>query len=78
MPLTPSPKPILVKIAPDLSFPQIEEILALATGHKLAGIVATNTTIDHSSLAATDPVRRTGRAERRTVASTRDGNRALS
>ncbi len=44
----PSPKPILVKIAPDLSFPQIEEILSLATGHRLAGIVATNTTIDHS------------------------------
>ena len=43
-----SPKPVLVKIAPDLSFPQIEEILSLATGHRLAGIVATNTTVDHS------------------------------
>lgn len=46
----PQPKPMLVKIAPDLSFAQIEEILALAAEHSLAGIVATNTTIDHSSL----------------------------
>ena len=45
-----SPKPVLVKIAPDLSFSQIEEILALATAHRLAGIVATNTTVDHSSV----------------------------
>ena len=48
----PSPTPMLVKIAPDLAFPQIEEILGLAGQHGLAGIVATNTTIDHSSLPA--------------------------
>ncbi len=46
----PSPRPMLVKIAPDLAFSQIEEILELAVQHELAGIVATNTTIDHSSL----------------------------
>ena len=40
-------KPLLVKIAPDLTFEQIEEILALASDHHLSGIVATNTTIDH-------------------------------
>ena len=40
-------KPLLVKIAPDLTFEQIEEILTLASEHRLAGIVATNTTIDH-------------------------------
>ncbi len=51
----PSPKPMLVKIAPDLTESQIEEILALATGHRLAGIVATNTTVDHSSLSAGSP-----------------------
>src|SRR5207244_2437921 len=39
--------PILLKIAPDLTFYQIDEILALIEKHKLAGIVATNTTIDH-------------------------------
>jgi dihydroorotate dehydrogenase len=38
-------KPILVKIAPDLSFEAIDEILELAMQRQLAGIVATNTTI---------------------------------
>jgi dihydroorotate dehydrogenase len=38
-------KPILVKIAPDLSFEAIDEILQLAQQRQLAGIVATNTTI---------------------------------
>jgi len=38
-------KPILVKIAPDLSFDAIDEILELAGPRNLAGIVATNTTI---------------------------------
>jgi dihydroorotate dehydrogenase len=38
-------KPILVKVAPDLSFDALDEILALAGPRQLAGIVATNTTI---------------------------------
>jgi dihydroorotate dehydrogenase len=38
-------KPLLVKVAPDLSFEAIDEILELAIGRQLAGIVATNTTI---------------------------------
>ncbi|MBV9657844.1 MAG: quinone-dependent dihydroorotate dehydrogenase [Verrucomicrobia bacterium] len=54
-----SPKPLLVKIAPDLTFAQIEEILDLVTRHALAGIVATNTTVDHSLLPASAP-RETG------------------
>jgi dihydroorotate dehydrogenase len=37
-------KPILVKIAPDLSFEAIDEILTLASDCAIAGIVATNTT----------------------------------
>jgi dihydroorotate dehydrogenase len=45
-------KPLLVKIAPDLTFEQIGEILSLASEHHLAGIVATNTTIDHQSVPA--------------------------
>lgn len=45
-----SQKPLLVKIAPDLSWEAIEEILSLATEHNLAGLVATNTTTDHSSV----------------------------
>lgn len=41
-------KPVLVKIAPDLEFGAIEEILALISEHNVAGIIATNTTLDHS------------------------------
>ena len=39
------PKPILVKVAPDLAFEALDEILELAGPRKIAGIVATNTTI---------------------------------
>jgi dihydroorotate dehydrogenase len=39
--------PILLKIAPDLTFDQIDDVVGLVEQHKLAGIVATNTTIDH-------------------------------
>ena len=39
------PVPILVKVAPDLSFQALDEILELAGPRRLAGIVATNTTI---------------------------------
>jgi len=40
--------PLLLKIAPDLDWPQIDEILELVTAHGLAGLIATNTTLDHS------------------------------
>jgi dihydroorotate dehydrogenase len=39
-------KPILVKVAPDLSFEALDEILELASSRQIAGIVATNTTIE--------------------------------
>jgi len=50
--LSPGPRlrPVLLKIAPDLDYPQIEEIIALVEQHGLAGLVATNTTLDHSSV----------------------------
>ena len=38
-------KPILVKVAPDLSFEALDEILKLILPRQIAGIVATNTTI---------------------------------
>jgi dihydroorotate dehydrogenase len=38
-------KPILVKVAPDLSFEALDEILELVAPRQIAGIVATNTTI---------------------------------
>jgi dihydroorotate dehydrogenase len=42
----PSPsKPVLVKVAPDLSFEALDEILELVEPRGIAGIVATNTTI---------------------------------
>jgi dihydroorotate dehydrogenase len=41
---------LLVKIAPDLSDQQALEIAALAQDEGLAGLIATNTTLDHSAL----------------------------
>ena len=40
----PAPVPILVKVAPDLSFQALDQIMELAGTRHLAGIVATNTT----------------------------------
>ncbi|XHR30234.1 MAG: quinone-dependent dihydroorotate dehydrogenase [Chthoniobacteraceae bacterium] len=48
----PAPKPLLLKIAPDLEWAQIDEILQLVTDHGLAGLIATNTTLDHSPVPA--------------------------
>jgi len=45
-------RPLLVKIAPDLQWAAIEEIIGLAHEHELAGIIAVNTTIDHSYVPA--------------------------
>jgi dihydroorotate dehydrogenase len=41
----PAGKPILVKVAPDLAFEALDEILELVGPRQLAGIVATNTTV---------------------------------
>jgi dihydroorotate dehydrogenase len=43
-------KPILIKIAPDLEWRDIQDILNLATSYNLAGVIATNTTIRRDSL----------------------------
>ena len=45
-------KPVLVKIAPDLEWAALEEIIALAKEHAVAGLIATNTTIDQGALPA--------------------------
>lgn len=42
-------KPVLVKIAPDLTPVELEQIIATSEQHGIAGMVATNTTLDHSS-----------------------------
>ncbi|MFL5789455.1 MAG: quinone-dependent dihydroorotate dehydrogenase [Flavisolibacter sp.] len=43
-------RPLILKIAPDLNQSQLDDIIDLALEIKLDGIVATNTTIDRSSL----------------------------
>ncbi len=43
-------KPVLVKIAPDLTWEAVDDVLALVEEHRIAGIIATNTTIDHSTV----------------------------
>jgi dihydroorotate dehydrogenase len=45
-----NPKPVFVKIAPDLSDAAVEELTSLALEMKVAGIVATNTTIRRDGL----------------------------
>jgi dihydroorotate dehydrogenase len=44
-------KPILLKIAPDLTKEQLDDVIDLAMEIKLDGLVATNTTIDRYGLA---------------------------
>jgi dihydroorotate dehydrogenase len=45
-----TPKPVLVKIAPDISSAELEEIIATCEQNEVAGVIATNTTLDHSSI----------------------------
>lgn len=44
------PKPILLKIAPDLTNEQLDDILEIVKSTKISGIIATNTTIGRSGL----------------------------
>ncbi len=43
-------KPILLKIAPDLSFEQLDDIVEIVKETKIAGLIATNTTIAREGL----------------------------
>lgn len=43
-------KPIVVKISPDLTSVELEAIVAACEENGVAGIIATNTTLDHSSI----------------------------
>ena len=49
-----TPKPLLLKIAPDLTEEQLADIVSLSFETKLSGLVATNTTISRADL-MTDP-----------------------
>ena len=50
MAVKPKHKAILLKIAPDLSNAQLDDIIAIVAEVKIEGIIATNTTIDRSML----------------------------
>ncbi len=45
-----SRRPLFVKVAPDLAEEDLVAIVLLAEQEKLAGLIATNTTLDHSSI----------------------------
>ena len=45
-----SPKPILLKIAPDLTDSQLMDIIDIVNTTKIAGVIATNTTISREGL----------------------------
>lgn len=47
----PAPKPLLLKIAPDLTNGQLDDILDIARETQLDGLIATNTTISREGLA---------------------------
>jgi len=46
----PNPKPILLKIAPDLTQEQLDDIIEIVGTTKIAGLIATNTTISRDGL----------------------------
>ncbi|MER7459412.1 quinone-dependent dihydroorotate dehydrogenase [Micromonospora sp. NPDC126480] len=50
-------KPVLVKIAPDLTEPAIAELLEVCLARGAAGVIATNTTLARDGLAPADRVR---------------------
>jgi dihydroorotate dehydrogenase len=43
-------KPLLVKIAPDLDWPDIDAVIEVAQEYRLAGLIATNTTLSRQGL----------------------------
>jgi dihydroorotate dehydrogenase len=51
------PKPLLLKIAPDLTDTAIASALRCCVDHGLAGVIATNTTLSRTGLAAPDVAR---------------------
>ncbi len=52
----PSPKPILLKISPDLNYHQLDELIEIAKKTEIAGFVATNTTVLRDNLNTNDRI----------------------
>ena len=50
-------RPILLKIAPDLTIEQLDDIVEIVTQSKIAGVIATNTTISRDGLVTGDSVK---------------------
>lgn len=51
------PKPILLKIAPDLTDSQLDDIVEIVQETKIAGVIATNTTISRADLVSEDSLK---------------------
>ncbi len=51
------PKPLLLKIAPDLGWEQLDDIIGLAREVELSGLVATNTTISRDGLSQNSTIK---------------------
>ena len=49
-----NPKPLLLKIAPDLTNGQLDDIISLSSEVNLSGLVAANTTTNRAQLETTD------------------------
>ncbi|NUR99275.1 MAG: quinone-dependent dihydroorotate dehydrogenase [Kribbellaceae bacterium] len=64
------PKPILVKIAPDLTTTAIDELLQVCTDTGVAGIIATNTTIGRPGVESHPLSKQTGGLSGRPLAET--------
>lgn len=52
----PKPKPILLKIAPDLTDEQLLDIIDIVNETKIAGVIATNTTLSREGLASENKI----------------------
>jgi dihydroorotate dehydrogenase len=52
----PKQKPILLKIAPDLTDTQLLDIIAIVTETKIAGVIATNTTLSREGLTSDNKI----------------------
>ena len=50
----PKAKPLLLKIAPDLTQEQLNEVIEIVIEEKLDGVIATNTTIDRNGLVTSE------------------------
>lgn len=51
-----TPVPVFVKVAPDLTFDALEEVLAVCTDNGAAGLIATNTTLSRDGLVGADRI----------------------